>query len=67
MTSNDYDFCGYRLPCGYCRLLERPCLKGMDNMPNIVWTNSQYANVAPSSASPEQAAPSCDAGKEKKK
>lgn len=22
------DFCGYRLPCGYCRALEKPCPMG---------------------------------------
>lgn len=31
------DFCGYRLPCGYCRALEKPCPMG-NSQTHITWS-----------------------------
>lgn len=31
------DYCFNRLPCGYCRLLDRPCPMMGNSVPEITW------------------------------
>lgn len=32
--------CQYRLPCGYCRLLEKQCPNSLGGYPNVVYTTA---------------------------
>lgn len=37
-------YCGYRLPCGYCRLTNMPCHAGIVQ-PEITWTANGPSDV----------------------
>ena len=50
------DYCGYKLPCGFCRLMMQPCPK---NSGKVVWTGSPSAYAA-GSATPEQGSTASD-------
>lgn len=42
MLNVNSNFCGYRLPCGYCTMLNRDCPKAYD------YSNWQYTTTATS-------------------
>lgn len=45
-TGSDADFCGYRLPCGYCRALEKHCLLRNAQTYSICVTGEQCGSTS---------------------
>lgn len=46
------NWCGYRLPCGYCRVMNGPCIK-TGNSPTITWTTSTAQSINYEGKAPE--------------
>lgn len=39
------NYCGHRLPCGYCQIMRSPCVQSPLPNPSITWTGDITCNA----------------------
>lgn len=52
VTAPCYDWCGYRLPCGWCKAMNAPCARAT-NTPQVTWTTTSAQSINYEGKAPE--------------